>query len=100
MFQAFTLLLAGALIPTMLIYGIGMLFLKKLRLTTLTQLAGLLIALVFTAITALVIAERPNVESAMNQIVVAAIAGSAASILLLSFAGRRKPREEESSSSA
>ncbi len=95
MFHAFGLLLASALVPTMLVYSVGMLFIRRLRLTNLTQVAGLLIALIFTAILALIMAPEPTTQSASGQVMLASIAGSLAAIIIVALAGKRKPQQPE-----
>jgi hypothetical protein len=93
MFEAFGLLLASSLLPTMLFYVAGMLLIKKLRLSRLAQFAGFFVAVVFSAIISLLLAEEPTNNSALNEVIIGSIAGSIVAILVLCVAGRRKHEE-------
>jgi len=92
--HAFALLLAAALPATLLIYFIGSLFLKKLKLTGITIAVGFLSAWLITAVVALLIADHPTTNSATQSVVPAALVGSIIALIGIATAGKRKPSSE------
>ncbi|MEH6519286.1 MAG: hypothetical protein V7742_21625 [Halioglobus sp.] len=94
MFDAFGLLMAGSLPATILFYAIGLLVIKRLRVTGLTQLVGLGVAVVFTAILALLMAEERTTNSALSEVNLAAILASIICVVGIAFIGKRKEPEK------
>ena len=88
--QAFGLLLASALPATLLIYFIGALFLKRLKLTGVTIVVGFFAAWLITAVVGLLIADQPTAGSAMKLVVPAALVGSIIALIGIATAGKRK----------
>lgn len=86
----FVFLLASVLPATLLIYFIGAIFLKKLKLTGATIVVGFFAAWLITAVVALIIADRPTVDSAMRSAVLAALVGSIIALIGIATAGKRK----------
>mgnify|MGYP000175682841 CR=1 FL=1 len=89
--HSFGLLLAGVLPASLLIYLIGTLFLKRLRLTGITKAVGFLVAWLVTAIVALIMAKEPSANSAMEVMGPAAFIGAVVGLLAIALAGKRKP---------
>ena len=88
---AFAGLLAGVLPATILLYFVGSLFLKKQRLTGATIAVGFFAAWFTTAVIALIIADQPTADSAMQSAVPAALVGSIVALVGVATAGKRKP---------
>jgi len=93
--QAFGLLMASALPATLLIYFIGTIFLKKLKLTGATIGVGFVAAWFISSVIALLIAEQPTAGSAMESVVPAALIGSIIALVGIAAAGKRKPEKNE-----
>jgi xanthine/uracil permease len=83
-------LLAYALPSTLIMYVLGSLVTYKIRLTKTTKIAGLFIAWILTAVTALLMADETTVLAAEQKIFPAAAIGSIIAIVGIALAGRRK----------
>lgn len=82
--------MALALIPTLLLYCIGLLVVKRLSLTGVTQFVGFLVAWGGAALCAMLIAKQPTVASAQQSIVLASLISSVVAIVGIAIAGDRK----------
>ncbi|MDZ7642184.1 MAG: hypothetical protein U5J62_09200 [Desulfurivibrio sp.] len=90
MIKQFTFLLASVLPATLLIYFMGAIFLKKLKLTTGAIVVGFFAACFFAVVVALLIADQPTVNSAMQSAAIAAFVGSVIASIGIAMIGKRK----------
>jgi hypothetical protein len=88
--MVFIMLFMTVLPSTLIAYAIGLIFIKKLRLTKLTLFGGLIATWIFTAIIALMIAETPNVNSASKKALSAAFIASMIGVGGIASIGRRR----------
>ena len=89
--EGFGLILAAALVPTVLIYFIGSLFLKRLQLTGATIAIGFFCAWVVAALGALMVSSQFATASAVELVAPASLAGSIAALIGVALLGERKP---------
>ena len=91
MADAFTLLLATVFPAAGIPYGLGLLLIRRLNLTTLSKFGGFLLALFAAAISALLLAPTPTAAATMNVVAPAGLIGAVLGIGFVAFVGRRKP---------
>lgn len=89
MSHALGLLMASALIPSVVAYGIGLLIVRRLRLLAIVQIVGFIAAWCLSALLALFLAKQPNIASAQESVVLAAFVASAMVLLAITATGRR-----------
>lgn len=86
----FFMLLMTVLPATIVAYAIGLLFLRKLKLTKVALLGGFIATWIFTSIIALIIAETPNLNSASEKAMPAAAIASIIGAGGIAAIGRRR----------
>lgn len=99
MVHAVALLMATALIPTMLMYGIGLLIVRGFRLSAGAQVFGFLAAWCGSTLIALFLAAEPNGASAQDAVIVASLIASVAALYAAAVVGKRHSGEARSKKS-
>ena len=95
--EAFGLLLAGLLPASLFIYLIGLLivggvFVKNMKVASVTVLVGFIAAWVIAAIVSIIISKEHTAGSAMEEMIPAVIIGSIISLIGVIFAFKNKPK--------
>ena len=94
MIYAFFLLLVGVLPTVLIFYLVGVLLLKKLKLSKSALFLGFLSAWVLSALIALVFADSPTTQSALDGSFVSGVIGCVITLVGLSIAGKRTAPEQ------
>lgn len=81
---------AAALPGTLLFFFMGVIILKKLKLTAITVVVGFFIAWLISAVAAMIIADQATANSAIQSIVPASLIGSIIGLIGIGIAGKRK----------
>ena len=88
--QAIIELLAFMLPVSFIIYSLGLVSLRKLKLSKASLIVGFFVAWVLSIVTALMIADGSSISSAQSSGVMAALIGSIITLIGLAFFGKRK----------
>ena len=82
--------LASALPGTLLFFIIGVIILKKLKLTAITVVFGFFISWLISAFAAMIIADQLTANSSIQSVVPASFIGSIIGLVGIGIAGKRK----------
>lgn len=85
----FVMLFMTVLPATLVTYTIGLIFIRKLKITKAALFGGFLATWIFTSIIALILAETPNINSASRKAVPAAAIASIIGAGGIAVIGRR-----------
>lgn len=86
----FVMLFMTLLPATLVTYTIGLIFIRKLKITKAALLGGFISTWIFTSIIALILAQTPNVNSASEKAMPAATIASIIGIGGIAVIGRRR----------
>jgi uncharacterized membrane protein len=84
------LLMAAQLPSVLLLYWVGTLFVKKLRLTSISLIAGFFAAWILGVLISLLLAESPTLTAASNQTALAGLLASVIALVCITYVGKRK----------
>ncbi|WGS85830.1 hypothetical protein [Methylomonas sp. UP202] len=87
---ALTILMMSVLPASFIAYAVGILFIRKLKLTKLALISGFFVTWLMTALFSLALADKPTADSASKSAISSAFAASFFGVSGLALTGNRR----------